>query len=68
MRELVFSPLDPVRAKFQTHMHYLRRLEHSLSICTLSVAPKTRSFMLEQLRQEYVTTARVKGLSEARVV
>jgi peptide/nickel transport system permease protein len=24
--------------------------------------------MLEQLRQEYVTTARVKGLSEARVV
>lgn len=28
----------------------------------------TRSFMIEQLRQEYVTTARVKGLSEARVV
>jgi peptide/nickel transport system permease protein len=28
----------------------------------------TRSFMLEQLRQEYVTTARVKGLSERRVV
>jgi peptide/nickel transport system permease protein len=28
----------------------------------------TRSFMLEQLRQEYVTTARVKGLSELRVV
>lgn len=28
----------------------------------------TRSFMLDQLRQEYVTTARVKGASEARVV
>jgi len=28
----------------------------------------TRSFMIEQLRQEYVTTARVKGLSEFRVV
>ena len=28
----------------------------------------TRSFMIEQLRQEYVTTARVKGLSELRVV
>jgi peptide/nickel transport system permease protein len=28
----------------------------------------TRSFVLEQLRQEYVTTARVKGASEASVV
>jgi peptide/nickel transport system permease protein len=28
----------------------------------------TRSFMLEQLRQEYVTAARAKGLSERRVV
>ena len=27
-----------------------------------------RSFMLEQLGQEYVTTARVKGLSEGRVI
>ena len=32
------------------------------------VSRMTRSFMLEQLRQEYVTTARVKGMSEARVV
>jgi peptide/nickel transport system permease protein len=32
------------------------------------IARMTRSFMIEQLRQEYVTTARVKGLSEARVV
>jgi peptide/nickel transport system permease protein len=28
----------------------------------------TRSFMLEQLGQEYITTARVKGLSETRVI
>jgi peptide/nickel transport system permease protein len=32
------------------------------------IARMTRSFMIEQLGQEYVTTARVKGLSEARVI
>lgn len=32
------------------------------------IARMTRSFMLEQLGQEYIVTARVKGLSEARVV
>ncbi len=32
------------------------------------IARMTRSFMLEQLGQEYVTAARVKGVSEARVV
>ncbi len=32
------------------------------------IARMTRSFMLEQLRQEYITTARVKGVSEARVI
>jgi len=32
------------------------------------IARMTRSFMLEQLSQEYITTARVKGLSERRVV
>jgi len=32
------------------------------------ISRMTRSFMIEQLRQEYVVTARVKGLSEARVV
>ena len=32
------------------------------------IARMTRSFMIEQLRQEYVTTARIKGLSEARVI
>ncbi|MBI1778786.1 MAG: ABC transporter permease [Proteobacteria bacterium] len=32
------------------------------------VSRMTRSFMLEQLGQEYITTARVKGLSERRVI
>lgn len=32
------------------------------------ISRMTRSFMLEQLRQEYITTARVKGLSERAVV
>lgn len=32
------------------------------------ISRMTRSLMLEQLSQEYVTTARVKGLSEARVI
>ncbi|MBL8833366.1 MAG: ABC transporter permease, partial [Rhodospirillales bacterium] len=32
------------------------------------ISRMTRSFMLEQLRQEYVIAARVKGLSEFRVV
>ncbi|MGH6718126.1 MAG: ABC transporter permease [Alphaproteobacteria bacterium] len=32
------------------------------------IARMTRSFMLEQLGQEYVITARVKGLGEARVI
>ncbi|MGD9829131.1 MAG: ABC transporter permease [Hyphomicrobiaceae bacterium] len=31
------------------------------------ISRMTRSFMLEQLNQEYVTTARIKGLSGARV-
>ncbi len=32
------------------------------------ISRMTRSFMLEQLEQEYITTARVKGLSEHTVV
>src|ERR671938_1712265 len=32
------------------------------------VARMTRSFMLNELRQEYVTTARIKGVPERRVV
>lgn len=32
------------------------------------ISRMTRSFMLEQLQQEYVTTARIKGLSELKVI
>ena len=32
------------------------------------IARMTRSLMLDQLRQEYITAARVKGASEARVI
>jgi peptide/nickel transport system permease protein len=32
------------------------------------ISRMTRSLMLEQLRQEYILTARVKGLSETRVI
>lgn len=32
------------------------------------IARMTRSFMLEQLNQEYIVTARVKGMSNARVI
>ena len=32
------------------------------------IARMTRSFMLDQLAQEYVVTARAKGLSEARII
>ena len=32
------------------------------------IARMTRSFMLDQLRQEYIIAARVKGVSEARVI
>jgi len=32
------------------------------------ISRMTRSFMLEQLSQEYITTARVKGLSETSVI
>lgn len=32
------------------------------------ISRMTRSFMLEQLSQEYIITARVKGLSETRII
>lgn len=32
------------------------------------VSRMTRSFMIEQLRQEYIVTARVKGLAEKQII
>lgn len=35
---------------------------------TAYISRMTRSFMLEQLQQEYITTARIKGLGERKVI
>jgi peptide/nickel transport system permease protein len=54
---------------FVDAMHHLALPALVLGYYSLAyIARMTRAFMLEQLRAEYVTTARVKGLSEARVI
>ena len=35
---------------------------------TAYISRMTRSFMIQELQQQYITTARVKGMSEARVI
>lgn len=41
----------------------------SLSLgCTASIARQTRSSMLEELRQDYILTARAKGQSESKII
>ena len=56
-----------------SRLHY--RLHHlalpALALCTIPmaiIARMTRSSMLEVLRQDYIKTARAKGLSEIKVV
>jgi peptide/nickel transport system permease protein len=54
---------------FWNALHHLILPASILGYFSLAyIARMTRSFMIEQLRQEYITTARVKGLSEMRVV
>jgi len=54
---------------FWNALHHLALPSAILGLYSVAyIARMTRSFMLDQLRQEYITTARVKGLSEARVV
>jgi peptide/nickel transport system permease protein len=54
---------------FTDAMHHLALPALVLGYYSLAyIARMTRAFMLEQLRSEYVTTARVKGLSETRVI
>ncbi len=54
---------------FFSALHHLMLPAAILGYASLAyISRMTRSFMLEQLGQEYITTARVKGLSEARVV
>ncbi len=54
---------------FWSALHHLVLPASILGLYSVAyIARMTRSFMLDQLRQEYITTARVKGLSEMRVV
>jgi peptide/nickel transport system permease protein len=54
---------------FRDALHHLALPALVLGYFSLAyIARMTRAFMLEQLRSEYVTTARVKGLSETRVI
>lgn len=54
---------------FWSALHHLVLPASILGLYSVAyIARMTRSFMLDQLRQEYITTARVKGLSEIRVV
>lgn len=72
-RETGFIMLDAIMhgqwdilANFLSHLILPASLLGYLSMAY--IARMTRSFMLEQLSQEYITTARVKGLSEFRVI
>jgi peptide/nickel transport system permease protein len=65
---LVDSILDRNWEVFHDALRHI--VAPALILATTSMAylsRMTRSFMLEQLGQEYVTTARIKGLSELRV-
>jgi peptide/nickel transport system permease protein len=65
---LVDSALDGNWEVFRDALRHI--VAPALILATTSMAylsRMTRSFMLEQLGQEYVTTARIKGLSELRV-
>jgi len=54
---------------FRNAVHHIVLPASILGYFSLAyIARMTRSFMIEQLRQEYIVTARVKGLSEARVI
>ncbi len=54
---------------FYNALYHLVLPASILAIYSLAyIARMTRSFMLDQLNQEYILTARVKGLSERRVI
>ncbi len=54
---------------FWNALHHLMLPAGILGLYSVAyIARMTRSFMLDQLRQEYITTARVKGMSETRVI
>jgi len=56
-------------AAFRDALRHLAQPAGVLALFSLAyVARMTRAFMLGELRSEYVTTARAKGLSETRIV
>lgn len=66
---LVDSLLAGEMEVFQNALHHLVLPAFLLGYFSLAyIARMTRSFMLEQLGQEYITTARVKGASEFSVI
>jgi len=66
---LVDSLLAGDTEVFASAAHHLALPALILGFFSLAyIARMTRSFMLDQLAQEYVTTARVKGVAEWRVI
>jgi peptide/nickel transport system permease protein len=66
---LVDSLLAGDREVFRNALSHLVLPAAILGFFSLAyIARMTRSFMLDQLGQEYITTARVKGVSEWRVI
>jgi peptide/nickel transport system permease protein len=66
---LIDSPIEGEWDIFWNALDHLVLPASILGIASLAyVTRMTRSFMLEQLSQEYITTARVKGLSNWRTV
>lgn len=68
-----FLLIDAWRAEewdiFYNALNHLVLPSSMLAIYSLAyIARMTRSFMLDQLSQEYILTARVKGLSERQVI
>ena len=66
---LIDSLLDGDLEVFKNSVSHLLLPASILGFFSLAyIARMTRSFMLDQLGQEFVTTARVKGVSERRVI
>jgi len=60
---------EPISAGFWPWFSHLILPATILGTYSLAyIARMTRSFMLDQLSQEYILTARVKGISETRVI
>lgn len=66
---LIDAALQGEWGVFRNALHHLILPASLLGYFSLAyISRMTRSLMLEQLSQEYVTTARVKGVREARVI